>query len=393
VIGMILAAVSLILAAIPALLFMANLRVYRRPSLATTDGAWPSVSILIPSRNEEQSIRAAVEAALASRGIEMEVVVLDDRSEDATAALVQEIAQRDPRVRLLLGAELPEGWCGKQYACWQLARQASHDLLLFLDADVRLHADGVARLVTFLGESQADLVSGIPYQETKTLFERLLVPLIHFILLGFLPLQRMRASRHPAYAAGCGQLFLARRSSYEKAGGHAAIRTTLHDGIELPRAFRRAGLKTDLCDATNVATCRMYHSAGQVWHGLVKNAVEGLGSPRLIMPSTLLLLGGQVLPVILLGLAPWQSATVFGLSVVATFCSYLPRFIAAVRFHQSFLGALLHPVGTLILVALQWYALLRYAWGLPSDWKGRNYMLLSSPDRGVSLSERPENTT
>jgi hypothetical protein len=393
VIGMILAAVSLILAAIPALLFMANLRVYRRPSLATTDGAWPSVSILIPSRNEEQSIRAAVEAALASRGIEMEVVVLDDRSEDATAALVQEIAQRDPRVRLLLGAELPEGWCGKQYACWQLARQASHDLLLFLDADVRLYADGAARLVAFLYESQADLVSGIPYEQTTTLFERLLVPLIHFILLGFLPLQRMRASRHPAYAAGCGQLFLARRSSYEKAGGHAAIRTTLHDGIELPRAFRRAGLKTDLCDATDIAACRMYHAASEVWRGLAKNAVEGLGSPRLIVPSTLLLLGGQVLPVILLGLAPWQSTTVFGLSVIATFCSYLPRFIAAVRFRQSFLGALLHPVGTLILVALQWYALLRYAWGLPSDWKGRNYMLLSSPDRGVSLSKRPENTT
>lgn len=116
--------------------------------------------------------------------------------------------------------------------CWELARSASHDLLLFLDADVRLHPDGVARLAAFLQESEADLVRGIPHQETVTLLERLLISLIHFVLLGFLPMGRMRASQHPAYAARCGQLFLTRRSSYEKVGGHVAIRATLHDGIQ-----------------------------------------------------------------------------------------------------------------------------------------------------------------
>jgi hypothetical protein len=264
-------------------------------------------------------------------------------------------------------------------------------LLLFLDADVRLHPDGVARLVAFLHESEADLVSGIPRQETGTLLERLLIPLIHFVLLGFLPIQRMRASRHPAYAAGCGQLFLARRSSYERVGGHAAIRATLHDGIQLPRAFRGAGLQTDLCDATDIATCRMYHGAGEVWRGLAKNATEGLGSPRLIVLSTLLLLGGQVSPVVLLGLAPWLPAAVFGLSAIATLCSYVPRLIAAVRFRQSFLGALLHSVGALILVMIQWYALLRYVRGLPSDWKGRTYASLGTHPPRQNLMSRGVN--
>jgi hypothetical protein len=186
-------------------------------------------------------------------------------------------------------------------------------------------------------------------------------------------MRRMRASRHPSYAAGCGQLFLTRRPSYEKAGGHASIPATLHDGIQLPRAFRSAGLKTDLCDATGVATCRMYHGAEGVWRGLAKNATEGLGSPRLIVPSTLLLLGGQVFPAVLLALAPWLSPAAVGLSAAAIICSYLPRLVGVALFRQSVLGAILHPVGVLLLVAIQWYALLRLMLGRPSGWKGRTY--------------------
>ena len=271
------------------------------------DGTVPAISVLIPARNEEHAIGAALEAVLASRGVELEVVVLDDHSDDATADVVSAIAERDSRVRLLRGQPLPAGWCGKQYACSLLAQAARHPLLVFLDADVRLAPDGLARMAAFLEESQADLASGIPLQETGTLVEKLVIPLNHFVLLGFLPLARMRRSRHPAYAAGCGQLILARRSAYDAAGGHAAIRASLHDGITLPRAFRAAGFRTDLCDMTEIATCRMYRTAGDVWRGLAKNATEGLASPGMIVPATAVLLGGQVLPLGLLaarGLAP-----------------------------------------------------------------------------------------
>jgi hypothetical protein len=363
-----------ILAAIPAVLFLVNLRLYRPPPPFEEDRppSRPAVSVLIPARQEERSIRAAVEAALASRGVELEVVVLDDHSEDATGKVVAELAARDPRVRLLLGPPLPAGWCGKQHACAVLAREARYPLLLFVDADVRLAADGVARLVAFLEGSGADLVSGIPRQETRTLFEKLVIPLIHFVLLGFLPMWRMRRSRHPAYAAGCGQLFLARRTGYERMGGHAVIRTSLHDGIKLPRAFRAAGLRTDVCDATDVATCRMYRGAGEVWRGLAKNATEGLARPGLIGPATVLLLGGQVLP---LALAPFVrtepvAAALAALGVVLLFS---PRLAGMRRFHQSPLGAALHPFGVLVLVALQWYGLLRALRGKPAGWKGRRY--------------------
>lgn len=369
----ILALVAFVLAAIPALLFRVNLRAYRPPPAPVAGGSLPRVSVLIPARNEERSIQVAVEAALESSGVDLEVLVLDDQSADATAVIVRQLAERDPRVRLLEGPEVPDGWCGKQHACWVLANNASYDLLLFLDADVRLAPEELARMVEFLKQSGADLASGIPFQETGTLLERLVIPLIHFVLLGFLPIRRMRASRDPAYGAGCGQLFLARRSSYERAGGHAVIRGSLHDGIKLPRAFRAAGLKTDLCDATDLARCRMYRSGGELWRGLAKNASEGLGAASLIVPTTLLLVFGQVLPVVLVGVSIWRSSVAVLPATAAVMCSYYPRIAGAVRFRQPVLAALLHPVGILIVLAIQWCALLRRALGRPQSWKGRTY--------------------
>jgi len=371
-----LAAVALVLAAIPALLFHANLRKYRPPPAASSlrkDATVRSLSVLIPARNEETTIGAALEAVLASRGVEFEVLVLDDHSEDATANVVSTMAGRDSRVRFLRGQPLPAGWCGKQFACSILARSARYSLLVFLDADVRLAPDGLARITRYLEESRADLVSGIPLQETGTLVEKLVIPLIHFVLLGFLPLGRMRRYRHPAYAAGCGQLFLARRSAYEAAGGHAAIQASLHDGITLPRAFRAAGSRTDLCDMTEIATCRMYRNAGEVWRGLAKNATTGLASSGMILPATALLLGGQVLPLLLLAVLVWLSPLAACLAFIATLASFYPRFAGAKRFRQSWLGAVLHPAGIMIFLAIQWHAFIRSATRRPSPWKGREY--------------------
>jgi hypothetical protein len=369
----VLAFMSLILPVLPAYLFVRNLRAYRPPPRPEPGAAVPAISLLIPARDEAASIGQAVTAALASRDVTLEVIVLDDHSRDATARIVAEIARADSRVTLRTAPALPPGWCGKQHACAVLAKLARHPLLVFLDADVRLAPDGLARLAAFLDASRADLVSGVPHQETGGWLERLVIPLIHFVLLGFLPLARMRASTRPALSAGCGQLFMARRDAYESMGGHASIRASLHDGLTLPRAFRAAGLRTDLCDATEVATCRMYRSPRDLWNGLAKNAGEALARPAMIVPATLVLLGGQVLPVALLAMAAWLPREALALTISAVLASYLPRLIAAVKFRQSLTGVLLHPAGVLILVAIQWYALVRDALGHPATWKGRPY--------------------
>jgi hypothetical protein len=157
----------------------------------------------------------------------------------------------------------------------------------------------------------------------------------------------MRQSRWPAFGAGCGQWFMTTRESYEKAGGHAAIKASMHDGLTLPRAYRRAGMRTDICAATYLAACRMYRSASGVWFGLAKNAHEGMGGAKGIIPWTVLLLGSLAFP-----------------------CWIFLRLHGAKRYRQSLLGAILHPLGIMLLVAIQWYALGRRVIGKPIQWKG-----------------------
>jgi hypothetical protein len=374
-----LAVAALVLAALPALLYRVNIRLYR-PAPPPT-GSVPVVSVLIPARNEESTIGPAVAAALASQDVELEVIVLDDDSDDHTADVVRAFAAGDGRVRLLHAPPLPEGWSGKQHACHVLAQHARHPLLVFVDADVRLAPDALARLAAFLDRSGAELVSGIPRQETGTLLEGLVIPLIHFLLLGYLPLVGMRYSRRPAFGAGCGQLFVTRRDAYEASGGHAAVCDSLHDGITLPRAFRRAGRGTDLCDATDLAVCRMYRGGRELWAGLAKNAREGLARPKALLPWTLILVGGQVLPFALLAGAAWLEPVALMLAAFAVASAYSMRFDAVRRYRQPWLGALLHPVGVLVLLAIQWYATVLAIAGRPVGWKGRRPpSILRSPE-------------
>jgi len=361
-----LSAGCLALASIPAYFYFRNVGVFRRlPNKTDANNRLP-ISVLIPARNEAKNIAACLEAVLASAGSATEVLVLDDQSTDDTVRIVAQLADRDPRVQLIAGQPLPTGWNGKQHACWQLAQAASRQRLVFLDADVRLTPCALSRIASQSARQQVDLLSGFPRQVTKTLLERLLLPLIHFVLLGFLSLRHMRRVQQPAFAAGCGQLFITTREAYAKSGGHAAIRTTRHDGIKLPRLYLQRGLTIDLFDATDVASVRMYEGGVATWQGLAKNATEGIASPRIILPATLLLLGGQVLPLVLVASEPFSVW-----AVAATVLVYLPRLDAVRRYRQSLLGAVLHPLGVLVFLTIQWCALLALATGRQVEWKGR----------------------
>ena len=219
----VLAATTSLCAALPACLFHRNIRLYAPPPVPHPGTTPPAMAVLIPARNEARTIRAAVEAALHSQHVILEVLVLDDHSTDATAQIVRDIAARDAVYACCQGRRCPlDGAANNTPVPCSRPTPRSH--CWSLSTPMRLAPQGLARLAAFLDASGADLVSGLPRQETGTVLERLLVPLIHFLLLGFLPVRRMRQSRHPAYGAGCGQVFMARRQAYVHAGGHAAIR-------------------------------------------------------------------------------------------------------------------------------------------------------------------------
>ncbi len=360
---MVIAEACLVFAAIPLFLVLCNLVVYRRPRPARPGAA---VSVLVPARNEEANIADAVTAVLRNRDVLIDLVVLDDHSTDRTRDILDGF--RDDRLRVVTGPTLPPGWSGKQHACACLAAHARHDLIVFLDADVRLATDALTRMAGFMERHRAvGLASGFPHEITRGWSEILLLPLIHFVLLGFLPLAFTIRSRAPGFGAGCGQLFIARRADYRVAGGHAAIRASKHDGLTLPRAFRRTGILTALFDATDLASCRMYQSPALLWEGLTKNATEGMATPAGLPVWTVILGLGQVAPLPLVLVSPSAPA------IAALACGLATRLVLAVRFRQSLVGVLLHPASVAALLVVQWASLIRAWRGVPSTWRGRAY--------------------
>ena len=385
--------IALGFAAIPVVLGAINLLAFRRlPAILpetrpeTGQGTRPEIAVLIPARDEERTIAASVSSVLESVGVDLEVVVLDDHSSDRTREIVEEIARGDPRLRVETAPMLPAGWAGKQHACHVLAGEARQPLLVFIDSDVRLAPDALGRIAQFMKRKDLALASGFPRERTGSFFEALIVPFIHVLLLGYLPIPATRLSSATAFAAGCGQLIAVRRDAYLRAGGHAAIRASRHDGMTLPRAFRAAGLSTDIFDASDIAECRMYSGAREVWLGFSKNADEGMAKPVALPVWTVLLAAGHVLPFVMLILAA-LAGSVEGLaaSAGAIVLLYIFRAGLAARYRQDIPILLLHPIGVLAVLAIQWTALVRMLCGRPTEWRGRSYgrSALSDEDKSA----------
>jgi glycosyltransferase involved in cell wall biosynthesis len=248
----------------------------------------PSLSVLIPARDEAANITACLTSVLAcsTAGRHIEIIVLDDRSADGTAELAA--AAGGPRTQVLAGAELPEGWAGKCHACAQLAEAAGGEWLLFLDADIRLQPQALTAALASAAAQGSGLITGFPRQLTGTWLERLAVPLMVFTIVCHLPVPLVRRSRDPRFVAAHGGFMLIHRDSYTRCGGHSGIRGQLVDDMALARAVKLAGEPVTLADITGHTEMRMYHNAAEVWKGYRKNIYAGLGRKPLLLLGVLL---------------------------------------------------------------------------------------------------------
>jgi hypothetical protein len=359
-----LALIALWLALLPAALGAVNLRLMPRPRPGPVPASAALVSVLVPARDEAANIEPCLRAALASEDVPVEVLVMDDGSRDGTAAIVARLAAADPRVRLLTAPPLPAGWTGKVHACARLAEAARGTHLLFIDADVRLAPGAAAALVGHAARRGIAVVSGVPRQVIGSLGEALAVPAINLLLIGYLPGAGRAFTRHPALAAACGQLVLCDRAAYEAAGGHAAVRGTLHDGLALARLFRARGHRTEVVRGAPLAACRMYRGFAEAWAGFLKNAREGMATPLGLPVWTVLLAGAHLWPWALL------PAPAAGAALVLTFAL---RAAVTWRAGEPWWTVPLHPLTILVALAIQWTALVRSALGRKAGWKGRAY--------------------
>jgi chlorobactene glucosyltransferase len=368
-----------VLSAIAVLALIALVNVLAVRSLSAGDHPWdrPLVSILIPARNEEQTIGLALSTLAEQDYGNFEVVILDDNSDDATYAIASQWVARDRRFRIVKGGPLPEGWVGKSFACHQLSQEARGKLLLFVDADTVHSRYSLSAGVADMLRSGADLLTAIPRQQTETLWEHTLMPLLHFVTFAFLPVPLVNFVRDERLAMANGQYMLWRREAYRAAGGHEAVKSAMVEDVMLARRVKQTGGNLAIRYGASAVSCRMYASLHEIWEGFSKNIFPGLGySLPALVAVALFNFVTSVLPfIMMIDVAATGGWTTVAAEIVAAQVGLLllTRFVLAIRFDTEIWPVLLHPLAMSILIGIMVNSTRWVLSGEGSRWKGRVY--------------------
>ena len=351
----------------------------RKPNLTDAPPAdGHLVSIIIPARNESDTIAAVVRSILATTYSPFELLVVDDQSTDDTATQVQNLS--DPHLRLIRGGELPPGWYGKPWACYQGYRAARGDVLLFTDADTRHQPELLGHAVGALIQQEAGLVTVSPLQRCATFWERAVMPQIWFLLaLRYHPSAVNRARQERDVIAN-GQFILTTRRGYEAAGTHAAVRHEVAEDLALAQAFLRQGQRLHFAFAERLMETRMYRNLSQLIEGWSKNIYLGgrRSFPhqpllRALVPVMLIVaMVFWLVPPVLLGATAVEPslAHLGDAALLATVLSAVFWMVMCRPMQIPVVYGLAYPVG--VLMAL--YIILRSTWrGETVEWRGRVY--------------------
>ncbi len=361
--------------AILLLISVFNLLTLKRLGRFSALPTFPRASLLVPARNEARNIEACARGLLNQDYPNFEVIILDDESTDGTSQILQRLAAEDARLRVMRGQPLPAGWLGKNWACQQLSQAADGDYLLFTDADTRHDPAMLRDAVAAATAAHADLLSGVPRQEVRTWSEQLLVPLLAWSFMAFIPIALAERVRAAFLSISIGQFLLFRRSAYQAIRGHEGVRDKVVEDFELTRRIKKAGLQWRFVDATPRIRCRMYHDFREVFNGLSKNLFVVFGNlfffalawsalivaflePQLIL---LLALIGVVLPVKLVGL-----------SLLAIGQAILLWGITDLRFGFPIRQAAFYPLTIVLAVFIGLRSMFAHLFGHEVSWKGRS---------------------
>ena len=273
----------------------------RVPAVDAIEDA-PSLSIVVPARNEERNIETCVRSLVAQRGTDVEVIVVDDRSTDATRAILTRLAAEFSQLRVVDGAPLPDGWVGKPWACAQGAECARGSWLLFTDADSRHDAHASISTLAFARAMHVDAITIMTGQDMVTLGERAALPaILGLVVFVAGPLEAVNDPWRPDRALANGQYVMIARDAYEALGGHGAVRGEIVEDIEFARHLKRDGrYRLLVADGTHLVHVRMYRSLRELWEGFTKNVyLAAHGNVAALAGGTLFCASLSVLPPLL----------------------------------------------------------------------------------------------
>lgn len=321
------------------------------------------VSILIPARNEADNILSLLQSIKIQDYKNVEVIVLDDNSSDDTFAICEKFSSWDSRFRTIHGQQLASGWLGKNYACHQLADAAKGKYLLYLDAD-EVVADGLINSALHrMKQGKLTLLSLFTNQVMLSIGERLVVPLMHFLLLNSLPLRLVRLSGNPSLSAASGQFMLFESASYHAHQWHAQVKDKVVEDVEIMKLVKAYQYKGEALLANGYIACRMYKSFSEAVDGFSKNLLAGFNyNIAGLVCYLLLIIVGPVFILLYLN----YSLLLFAISLII-----LTRIMISLASGQNvFWNIFLHPLQMFSLVLISVISIKRHI-ARKTNWKGR----------------------
>lgn len=342
--------------------------VIRKPK--TQLKAEPLISVLIPARNEENNIGICLQSVVNQKYGNYEVIVLDDESTDNTAGIVDSFKLKSSRIRYIKGKKLPEGWMGKNWACNQLSENAKGEYLLFIDADVKLHPETLTAAVTIINEKKLSMLSVFPTQTIESWGEWLVVPLMNWLLLSFLPLNLVHASRKTSFIAANGQFIMIERNVYDLIGKHKRVADKVVEDMEMARAVKSAGFRIKTALGGELVRCRMYKSFTDAFNGFSKNFYPGFNTGLILfgLMITFFLLVFTFPYILFFGLSGYHRQYILMMIIIS-----FGRALISIKSHQSYKrNIFLHPIQMIIMFVVGLNSL-RISKQGKLQWKGRKY--------------------
>src|SRR6266540_2942940 len=344
----------------------------------------PLISICIPARNEERNIGRCVQAALAQDYPNFEIIVLDDRSTDATAEILRQLAAQNDKLRVLHGSDLPTGWAGKPHALHQAAKSARGEWLCFVDADTFLAPQAISSCYAKAIETQADLFTIMTRQIMGTFWEKVVMPLVMTALsVGFSPRKVNDPKRRDAIANG--QFIMIKRTIYDAIGGHESVKDQIVEDKAISEKVKWGGYRLVVANGMQFAQTRMYTSLPSRWEGWTKNIYLGLRDhPSLILLGTfgamLSLIAALFMPLWpVLGLlwflngGGWMAIGVIIKSLIVWGALLFARGMTARGMGISVWYAFTTPLGAGVFAAMMLTSAWKVLSGKGVTWKGRTY--------------------
>ncbi len=319
-----------------------------------------TVAVVVPMRNEAENIEGVV-ATLSAQAGPFHFYLLDDNSEDLTFDLLHRFTAGDSRFTVIKGAALADGWIGKTWALQQLYEASNEEILVSIDADVRLTNDAINKSVTLLRTTQLDFLSPYPRQIARTFGERLIQPLLQWSWLTTVPLRFAEGSGQKSMAVANGQFFVVRRSALDSIGGYQSVKHAVIDDVFLARELISTGASGTVVNGSDIAETRMYASWSEIKAGYGKSLSKAFGSLAGAVFVSAFLIATSIAPLIL-GLLGNPYGWVGFAAIVGT------RVLSAAKSRGNLLDSVLHPISIAALIYLIVYSYLVRG---TVTWKGR----------------------